>query len=169
MRSLTLLGLLLSLPACAAPSPRPGQATGLALERVASGLSDPLYVTAPAGDGRLFLVEQTGRILIVKAGRVLSSPFLDLTDRVRSGGEQGLLSVAFHPRYAANGFLYVNYTDRRGDTRVVRYTAGRDPDRADPASAKLILMVEQPYANHNGGLVMFGPDSMLYVGMGDGG
>ncbi|MGH7731881.1 MAG: PQQ-dependent sugar dehydrogenase [Candidatus Eiseniibacteriota bacterium] len=168
MRSLPTFALLLSLaplPAPAAPAPTPA----VALERVASGLADPLYVTAPPGDPRLFVVEQAGRIRIVKAGRLLSTPFLDLTDRVRSGGEQGLLSVAFHPRYAVNGFLYVNYTDHRGDTRVVRYTVGRDPDRADPSSALLVLTVEQPFANHNGGLVIFGPDGMLYVGMGDGG
>ena len=170
MRSLACLAFLGSLAATSTPaSPAPAPATGLTLERVAIGLSDPLYLTAPPGDPRLFVVEQTGRIRIVKAGRLLRTPFLDLTDRVRSGGEQGLLSVAFHPRHAVNGFLYVNYTDRRGDTRVVRYTVGRDPDRADPASAKLILTVEQPFANHNGGLVMFGPDGMLYVGMGDGG
>jgi glucose/arabinose dehydrogenase len=178
MRSLALIPLAVSLALCSAPltapltaeaAPPPTPASGLALERVATGLSDPLFVTAPAGDARLFVVEQTGRIRIVKAGRLLSTPFLDLTDRVRAGGEQGLLSVAFHPRYATNGRLYVNYTDRRGDTRVERYSVGRDPDRADPSSAKLVLMVEQPFANHNGGLVMFGPDSMLYIGMGDGG
>lgn len=166
---LIALPMLHALPACAAPAPAPAPANGLALERVATGLSDPLYVTAPGGDARLFVVEQTGRIRIVRAGRVLPTPFLDLTDRVRAGGEQGLLSVAFHPRYAENGFLFVNYTDRRGHTRVVRFTVSRDPDRADPATAKEILMVEQPYSNHNGGLVMFGPDGMLYVGMGDGG
>ncbi len=172
MRSLAFLALMASLAprsAPAAPAPVPTPATGLALERVASGLSDPLYVTAPAGDARLFVVEQSGRIRIVKAGRLLPTPFLDLTDRLRAGGEQGLLSAAFHPRYPANGFLYVNYTDRGGDTRVERYSVSRDPDRADPSSAKLVLMVEQPFANHNGGLVMFGPDGMLYVGMGDGG
>lgn len=172
MRSPTWPALVLALaalPACAAPGPAPTQATGLALETVATGLSDPLFATAPAGDPRLFVVEQTGRIRIVRAGRLLPAPFLDLTDRVRAGGEQGLLSVAFHPRYAENGFLYVDYTDRRGDTRIVRFTASRDPDRADPATAREILMVEQPFANHNGGLVMFGPDGMLYVGMGDGG
>jgi glucose/arabinose dehydrogenase len=174
MRSLALSALMVSLALgaaapTAAAAPAPAAARGLALERVASGLSDPLFVTAPAGDARLFVVEQTGRIRIVKAGRLLPAAFLDLTDRVRAGGEQGLLSVAFHPRYATNGLLYVNYTDRRGDTRVERYSVSRDPDRADPASAKLVIMIEQPFANHNGGLVMFGPDSMLYIGMGDGG
>lgn len=164
---LALIVSLVPLSACAAPAPTP--ATGLSLERVAVGLSDPLYLTAPPGDARLFVVEQPGRIRIIRAGRLLPRPFLDLTQRVRSGGEQGLLSVAFHPRFAANGFFYVNYTDRRGDTRVERYAVSGDPDRADPASARLVIMIEQPFANHNGGLVMFGPDGMLYVGMGDGG
>ncbi len=88
---------------------------------------------------------------------------------MRSGGERGLLSVAFHPRYASNGLFYVNYTDRGGDTRIERYRVGAHRDRADPASVKLVLRVEQPYANHNGGQIAFGPDGKLYVGMGDGG
>jgi len=153
--------------AVAAPAPAP--ASGLTLERVASGLQDPLYLTAPAGDPRLFVVEQPGRIRIIKDGRLLPTPFLDITDRVRSGGERGLLSVAFHPRYATNGFLFVDYTDLRGDPRIERYAVSRDPDRADPSSGHLVLKVGHPFANHNGGLVMFGPDGMLYVGMGDGG
>jgi glucose/arabinose dehydrogenase len=159
----------LTLAASAYVQAAPTPATGLTLERVASGLQDPLYVSAPAGDPRLFVVEQPGRIRIIKDGKLLPTPFLDLTDRVRSGGERGLLSVAFHPRYATNGFLFVNYTDSHGDTHVERYSVSRDPDRADPASAHLILKVGQPFANHNGGLAMFGPDGMLYVGMGDGG
>ena len=168
LRALSLLVLFLSASSAnVAPAPTP--ASGLTLERVASGLEDPLYVAAPAGDPRLFVVEQVGRIRIVRDGRLLPTPYLDLTDRVRAGGERGLLSVAFHPRYATNGFLFVNYTDRRGDTRVERYSVSGDPDRADPGSGKLILQVDQPYANHNGGHILFGPDSMLYVGMGDGG
>src|SRR5690606_24248157 len=122
------------------------------------------------GDDRLFVVEQIGRIRILRDGRPVDPPFLDLTDRVRAGGEQGLLSVAFHPDYAANGWFYVNYTDGTGDTRVERYrVSANDPDRADPASASPVLHVQQPYANHNGGFVLFGPDGMLYIGMGDGG
>lgn len=144
-------------------------ATGLALVPVARGLDRPLHVAAPAGDPRLFIVEQAGRIRTLEGGRLLPRPFLDLTDRVRSGGERGLLSVAFHPRYASNGFLYVNYTDRAGDTRIERYQVTRDPDRADPASAKLVLSIHQPYSNHNGGHIQFGPDGMLWIGMGDGG
>ena len=165
--SLVLLAALLAVPACAAPAFEP--TGGLRLERVVEGLESPVHLTAPARDPRLFIVEQPGRIRIVKAGRLLATPFLDITDRVGFGGERGLLSVAFHPRYASNGFFFVNYTDRHGDTRVERYRVTRDPDRADPASARLILAVDQPYSNHNGGHVLFGPDGMLYVGMGDGG
>jgi hypothetical protein len=156
-------------PACAARGPAPVRGTGLRLERVATGLDGPLCVTAPAGDPRLFVVEQPGRIRIVKGGRLLARPFLDLTDRVRAGGEQGLLSVAFHPRYGENGYLHVNYTDRRGDTRVERYRVTADPDVADPSSARLVLAIDQPYSNHNGGHILFGPDGMLWIAMGDGG
>lgn len=143
--------------------------SGLRLEQVASGLSSPLYLTAPPSDPRLFIVEQPGRIRIVRDGQLLATPFLDIRSRIRSGGERGLLSVAFHPDYASNGFFYVNYTDLQGATRVERYQVGSDPDAANPDSAKLILMVPQPFANHNGGLNKFGPDGMLWIGMGDGG
>ncbi len=142
---------------------------GLRLEPIAAGLNNPLWLTAPAGDSRLFIVEQPGRIRIVRDGQLLAAPFLDLTAQVSDGNEQGLLSVAFHPDYARNGFFFVNFTDPRGDTRVERFTVSSDPDRADPATRKLILTVPQPFANHNGGLVLFGPDRMLYIGMGDGG
>jgi hypothetical protein len=142
---------------------------GLRLETVATGLDHPLYLTAPPGDPRLFVVEQGGRIRILDNGRVRKRPFLDLSDSVRTGAERGLLSVAFHPDYAHNGLFFVNYTDRRGDTRIERYRVTADPDSADRASAHLVLAVDQPYPNHNGGLVMFGPDGMLWIGMGDGG
>ena len=141
----------------------------LRLETVASGLSSPLYLTSPAGDSRLFIVEQPGRIRIVKNGQLLSTPFLDIRSKIKSGGEQGLLSVAFHPNYAVNGFFFVDYTNTNGDTQVERYAVSGNADVADAASAKPILFVAQPFANHNGGLVMFGPDGMLYIGMGDGG
>lgn len=141
----------------------------LAVEVVASGLANPLYLTAPASDARLFVVEQPGRIRIIENSALRSTPFLDITDRVLDGGERGLLSVAFHPNYASNRFFYVNYTDNQGDTRVERYTVSSDPNVADRNSALLVLFVDQPFANHNGGLVMFGPDGMLYIGMGDGG
>ena len=149
-----------------APSASP---PAIAAERVAQGLDRPLYVTAPSGDARLFVVEQTGRVRIVRGGRVNPRPFLDLSGQVSHGSEQGLLSIAFHPRYRENGFVYVNYTDRRGDTRVERYHVSADSDRVDPASMTLVLTVQQPYSNHNGGLLLFGPDSLLYIGVGDGG
>jgi glucose/arabinose dehydrogenase len=143
---------------------------GLQLVEVAAGLASPVYLTAPSGDSRLFVVELPGRIRVIKAGALLPQPFLDITAKVASGGERGFLSVAFHPGYATNGYFYVNYTDLAGDTRIERYRVGTaNPDVADAASAQLVLGVAQPYANHNGGLVLFGPDGMLYVGMGDGG
>ena len=143
---------------------------GVHARLVASGLDQPVHVTSPPGDPRLFVVEQPGQIRVIENGRLLDRPFLDLTDRVRTGYERGLLSVAFHPHYATNGRLFVNYTDlAHGDTRVEQYQVSPDPNRADSASARLILTVRQPYANHNGGLVLFGPDGMLYIGMGDGG
>lgn len=169
--------LLAALAGCAAsPGEEDGgtrdvfaPATGLRLEKVLTGLHDPVYLTAPAGDPRLFIVEQAGLVRIARDGKLLDRPFLDLTKRVKTGTERGLLSLAFHPRYAENGFLFVNYTDRSGDTRIERYRVTADPDVADPSSAKLILAVDQPYSNHNGGHVLFGPDGMFYVGMGDGG
>jgi glucose/arabinose dehydrogenase len=174
---MTCLTALTFALACASPASRAAHAAaatwvksdGLRLETVVSGLSNPVHVTSPPADPRLFVVEQPGRIRIVRAGRLLAEPFLDIRDRVRSGGERGLLSVAFHPRYRENGFFYVDYTDLNGDTHIERYRVTSNPDRADPASATLLLKIDQPYANHNGGLVLFGPDSMLYVGMGDGG
>jgi glucose/arabinose dehydrogenase len=141
----------------------------LRAERVVSGLSSPVHLTSPPGDDRLFIVEQGGRIRVFEDGQLRSSPFLDIASRVRSGGEQGLLSMAFHPDYATNGFFFVYYTDNGGDTRVERYRVSADPNVADAASMKLILAHDQPYANHNGGLVMFGPDGMFYIGLGDGG
>jgi glucose/arabinose dehydrogenase len=114
------------------------------------------------------VVEKVGRIKIVRDGQVLPEPFLDITDRVGSrANEQGLLSVAFHPRYRENGWLFVNYTDNDGDTVVSRFEA--TGDRADPVSEQVVLTIGQPFANHNGGLIIFGPDGMLYIGMGDGG
>jgi glucose/arabinose dehydrogenase len=141
----------------------------LAVEQVASGLDQPVYLTAPANDPRLFIVEQPGRIRIVENGKLLDMPFLDIVSKVGSGGERGLLSVAFHPQYRLNGFLFVNYTNEKGDTQIERYTVSADKNAADPRSAKPILLIDQPYSNHNGGLNLFGPDGMLYIGMGDGG
>jgi glucose/arabinose dehydrogenase len=150
------------------PPPPPGNGQ-VQLQVVASGLNNPLHLTAPAGDARLFVVEKIGRIRIVQNGQLLSTPFLDIRSKVSTGSEQGLLSLAFHPQYASNGLFYVNYTDGAGDTQVERYTVSGDPNVANPASAKQILFVDQPYSNHNGGHILFGPDGMLYIAMGDGG
>ncbi len=162
---------LLGAAACAAarPGERPQERSGVTLRPVVSGLAAPVYLTAPPGDARLFVVEQPGRIRVIRNGRLLPRAFLDLTAKVGYGGERGLLGLAFHPHYAENGRFYVDYTDRNGDTRVERYTAAPGADTADPSSAHQVLFVAQPYANHNGGDVLFGPDGMLYVGMGDGG
>lgn len=148
----------------------PAGAESLAVEVVAGGLEAPLYVIAPPRDDRLFVVEQSGRVRIIEDGRLLKTPFLDISTRLKFGGERGLLSLAFHPDYAGNGFLFVNYSEKgSGATIVKRYRVTADSDRADPASAHLILRVAQPYSNHNGGHILFGPDGMLYIAMGDGG
>jgi glucose/arabinose dehydrogenase len=141
------------------------------LSQQVSGLEGPVHVThAVDGSGRLFIVEQTGRIRVVQAGVLLSTPFLDLTDRVGCCGERGLLSVAFPPDYPQKGYCYVNYTDRSGSTVVARYHTMDDPNLADPGSEEVVLTIGQPYANHNGGQLAFGPgDGYLYIGMGDGG
>lgn len=143
----------------------------ITLTQTVSGLSQPLHVAhAGDGSGRLFVVEKAGVIRIVQGGAVLPTHFLSITHRVgSSGGEQGLLSVAFPPDYASKGYLYVNYTDVNGDTVVSRFYITADPDVADPASEQIILTIDQPYTNHNGGQLAFGPDGYLYIGMGDGG
>jgi glucose/arabinose dehydrogenase len=148
-------------------SVQPPPPAELVLTPVASGLGFPVFLAAPVNDARLFILEKPGRIRIVENGALLPAPFLDIVSLVSSSGEQGLLGLAFHPRYATNGFFYINYTDLAGRTRIVRYTASANV--ANPASAKLIIEIDQPYSNHNGGMIAFGPDGMLYVGMGDGG
>jgi glucose/arabinose dehydrogenase len=137
---------------------------------VARGLQAPLDLQAPPGDrSRLFVVEQGGRIRIVRGGTVVSAPFLDIASRVRAGGEQGLLGLAFHPQYAQNGRFFVNYTDRNGDTHVSEFRVSSNADVADAASERQILFVRQPFDNHNGGALAFGNDGLLYIGLGDGG
>jgi glucose/arabinose dehydrogenase len=122
------------------------------------------------GSGRLFVIEKSGRIRIIQDGQLLPQPFLDITDRVGSGGnEQGLLGLAFHPQYSQNGRFFVNYTDKNGDTVIARFQVSGDPNAADPGSEVKLLGVDQPYANHNGGVLAFGPDGYLYAGLGDGG
>ena len=150
--------------------------TGLAFntlttELVTAGLPQPVFVTAPPGDStRLLVVEQRGRIRILLNDQLLATPFLNIEALVLSGGESGLLGMAFHPNYAANGFFYVNYSDSDGDTVIARYTRSADPNVADPASAATIMTLDQPFGNHNGGCLLFGPkDNLLYIPTGDGG
>jgi glucose/arabinose dehydrogenase len=161
------------------PSPESAGATAQAatappavrLRKLAFAFDQPVYVTSPRGDSsRLFVVEKTGRIRVIQNGALLTTPFLDISSLVSTGGEQGLLSMAFDPHYAANGRFYVDYTNANGDTRVVRYrVSSSNPDTAVASSAKVLLAVAQPYTNHNGGQLQFGPGGLLFVGMGDGG
>jgi glucose/arabinose dehydrogenase len=137
-----------------------------------AGLQNPVDIAnARDGSGRLFIVEQSGRIRVTKNGQLTPTPFLDLTALVQFGGEQGLLGLAFHPEFRDNGLFFVNYTRRDdGATVVARYRVSvNDPDRADPASAVQLLLIPQPFVNHNGGALKFGPDGYLYVATGDGG
>ena len=156
----------------AAATPTAGRPGHVALVRIASGLIGPIGVTnAGDGSGRLFVVQQRGQIRVVNPdGSLRQAPFVDLSARIRAGGEQGLLGLAFHPNFAANGRLFVDYT-RAGDgaTVISELTAVAGHDSAAPASERVLLVISQPYANHNGGQIAFGPDGYLYIGMGDGG
>jgi glucose/arabinose dehydrogenase len=155
------------LPAC---EPVPGTPP-LSKQRIASGLDRPLDLQAAPGDrARVFVVEQPGRIRILRNGNLLPVPFIDLTDRVGLvSSEQGLLGLAFHPQFATNGRFYVNYTNLMFNTHISEFRVGADPDRADPSSERILLQVTQPFNNHNGGGLAFGPDGMLYASLGDGG
>jgi glucose/arabinose dehydrogenase len=163
-----LLGLLFVL--AAGPGAAPATAQALRLEPVLANLSSPLYVThARDGSRRLFVVEQGGRIKVLAPGTSAPTVFLDITARVLSGGERGLLGLAFHPGYRINGRFFVNYTRRPdGDTVIAEYRVSVDPNVADPTETVLLTVV-QPFANHNGGMVEFGPDGFLYLALGDGG
>lgn len=139
-------------------------------EPVVTGLSSPVDIThAGDGSGRLFIILQGGRIVIFDGVQILSPPFLDINSLVSSGGERGLLGAAFHPNYVGNGFFYVSYTDTAGDSVIARYSVSLDPNRADPTSGVILLTIPQPFSNHNGGQLHFGPDGYLYIGIGDGG
>jgi len=158
------------MPASVSVLPDPASA---AWSEIASGLNAPVGL-ADAGDGsgRLFIVEQTGAIRIWQNGAVLPVPFLDLSGRVDCCGERGLLGLAFHPDYAANGYFYVNYTERLAGTlytSIARFQVSTDPAQADPDSELRLLHILQPYDNHNGGGLAFGPDGYLYIALGDGG
>jgi glucose/arabinose dehydrogenase len=136
---------------------------------VVTGLVEPTDIQFPDdGSGRMFVLEQPGTILLVRNGQVAPTPFLDIRSKVgNAGSEQGLLGLAFHPDFAHNPYFYLNYTDNSGNTVIARFTA--NGDTADPASEKLVLHVDQPFPNHNGGVLAFGPDGYLYAGLGDGG
>lgn len=141
-------------------------------ELVTNGLSSPVgLANASDGSGRLFVIEQEGVIRVIKNGELISEPYLDIRHKVGSqANEQGLLGLAFHPRYFETGSFYVNYTDKDGNTVIARYSVASDnPDRADPDSETRLLAINQPFGNHNGGAVAFGLDGMLYLGLGDGG
>jgi glucose/arabinose dehydrogenase len=142
----------------------------VALEQVASGLESPVDIAhAGDGSGRLFVSLQRGKIVVWDGSQIRPTPFLDITPLVSCCGERGLLGVAFHPNYETNGYFFVDYTNTGGDTVVARYQVSSDSNIADPHSALTILTVDQPFANHNGGQLQFGPDGYLYIGMGDGG
>lgn len=176
---LVLVAFLTATAAYAQETPRtaPPDAAAVQLAPVADGFDRPLYVTnAGDGSGRIFVVEQSGKIWIISDGQRLETPFIDvsslLSRDVFGGGytERGLLGLAFAPDYATSGIFYINYTDTSGTTIVARYQVSADnPDVADPDSAATILWQEQPYPNHNGGQMAFGADGYLYISMGDGG
>jgi glucose/arabinose dehydrogenase len=159
----------------ASPSPSPTAApttfgpVSVSLEKVVAGLPRPIGI-ANAGDDRLFIVDQDGRIVIVEGGKVTGT-FLDIRSRVsKNGGERGLLGLAFHPEYASNGRFFVRYTVTTGDIRISEFHVSSDPNKADPASEKVLLTIRhRSFPNHNGGVIAFGPDGYLYIGTGDGG
>ena len=146
-------------------------ASGVRLARVKSGLGDALLATAAPGQAnRLYIVQQSGKVRILQNGRMLPTPFLDVSNLISSGGERGLLGLAFHPQYASNGRFFIRYTDGAGDVQVSEFHVGSNPNAADPTSGKILLTIPHPsFANHNGGVIAFGPDGYLYIGTGDGG
>ena len=144
----------------------------ISLKLLAGGFKNPLHLVAyPGISGRLLVVEQAGRVLILQDGVVSAEPFLDITSVVESGGEKGLLSIAFHPKFISNSKFYVNYTRKRDALESIISEFKLDPatGKVDLKSEKRLLTIRQPYENHNGGQIAFGPDGLLYIGMGDGG
>lgn len=145
-------------------------APAIRLESIATGLSEPIGLFhAGDGSGRLFIIEQAGTIRTLQNGTVGQTPFLDIRDRVSAGGERGLLGLAFHPKFEENGRLFVNYTSPTGGLHTVISEFKAGGGVADPGSERILLTIPQPFSNHNGGNIVFGPDGFLYIGMGDGG
>ena len=151
-------------------TPLAPQAVANSFVVVETGLSHPVLVThAGDGSGRLFVVEQTGKIRIIQDGNLLPTPFLDLSGSVLSSGERGLLGLAFHPSYETNGKFYVDFVTKSGDTAINEYRVSSNPNVADRASGRRIMSIDQPYSNHKGGHLAFGPNGYLFIGTGDGG
>lgn len=163
MRALLLAGLMMTTPALGAATI---DGTAVDFERIGNGFSRPVAAMPLPGDGRLLVVEKTGAIRFIEDGRP-GAAYFDISGEVSTGNEQGLLGLAFDPDFATSGQFYIDYTDNDGNTQIARVTA--KDGMADPASREVLLSIEQPQGNHNGGWIAFGPDGMLYVGMGDGG
>lgn len=169
------LALVLVLGACSTSTGGPDDDEppvsdqSVRLVPVVQGLERPVLAVAPVADPRLFVVEQPGRIRVIDGGRLQADPFLDITDRVGCCGERGLLGLAFDPDFRSNERFFVSYTDRAGTSRIESFRAVDRSNRADPTSGRLYLELDQPFGNHNGGHLAFGPDGMLYIAFGDGG
>jgi glucose/arabinose dehydrogenase len=176
-RTLVILALALltigslGAPVAAQQSEFDPSTFALNTQLLVDGLTSPVQlVDANDGTGRMFIVQKTGQVLIFKDGAVASKPFLDISGHVSGSSEQGLLSIALHPKFKENGTFFIDYTDRNGNSQIERWAVSKDnPDVADPDSATTILEQDQPFPNHNGGLLLFGPDNYLYTGFGDGG
>ncbi len=174
---LLLTGSVIGLLACGQPTTSPSTTAAPSatppiarLDLVAEGLDRPVdVVAADDGTGRIFVVEQGGRIRVVRDGAVVEAPFLDIAERLTAGGERGLLGLALHPDFPDDPRFFVDYTDLEGGTVISSFELSLDADSADAESERVLMHIDQPFPNHNGGAVAFGPDGMLYVGMGDGG
>lgn len=162
MKKLLFLGLLLVIQSSFSQT--------IVIQQFASGFTDPVGIEHPANDSRLFIVEQNGLIRILNTnGTVNTNPFTNLSTIISTGGERGLLGLAFHPNYATNGFFFVNYTNLAGNTVVARYSVSASNPNIASGSGTILMTITQPFSNHNGGCLRFGPDGYLYIGMGDGG
>jgi glucose/arabinose dehydrogenase len=146
-------------------------ASKLELVEVARGLARPVLLVVAPGDARkrMYIVEQPGRVRVLENGKLATTPFFTMDRKISTGNEQGLLGLAFHPEFQNNGLLYINYTADDKDTHIVEYKVARNGETVDLSTRREIIEIDQPYSNHNGGHVVFGPDGKLYTGMGDGG